>query len=362
MRIAVVGTRGVPDMMGGIETHCEELYPRMVKRGYDVIIFRRKNYVHDNLTEYEGCRLIDIATPRVKSLEVVVHTFKAILAAKRLGADVLHVHAIGPALLAPLAKMLGLKVVLTHHGSDYERDKWKWYAKAMLKLGERLGVACSDQIIVISRGIRHFLEKKYGRRDCRLIYNGVPEPSFSECPDYFADLGIEKGKYILGMSRIEEEKNLHHLIAAFSSADLKGYRLVIAGDTYYETEYSRGLREMAKKYQVVMTGFVRGEKLHSLLANACCFVLPSSHEGLPISLLEAMSYQLPVIVSDIPANVEMELPPTSYFPLGDIEALAGKIRRVAETAHHPQKYDLTRYDWEQIASQVDDVYRELADC
>lgn len=120
--------------MGGIETHCEELYPRIVQQGYDITVYRRSGYVNDNLTEYQGCHLVDLDTPTMKSLEVIVHTFRAIWAAKRIGVDVVHIHAIGLALLAPIARFLGMKVVLTHHGSDYERDKWRWYAKAVLRL------------------------------------------------------------------------------------------------------------------------------------------------------------------------------------------------------------------------------------
>ena len=134
MKIAVVGTRGIPDVMGGIETHCEELYPRIARHGYDITVYRRSGYVDDRLIEYQGCHLVDVDTPKIKSLEVIVHTFKAILMAKKNGMDVLHIHAIGPALLAPIARFIGMKVVLTHHGSDYERDKWRWYAKAVLRL------------------------------------------------------------------------------------------------------------------------------------------------------------------------------------------------------------------------------------
>ena len=359
MKIAVIGTRGVPGMMGGIETHCEELYPRVARRGHEIVIFRRKAYVHDGLTEYEGCRLVDIGTPRVSSLEVIVHSFKAVVAARRMRADVVHIHAIGPALVAPLARLLGMKVVLTHHGSDYERDKWKWYAKAVLKAGEWMGAKCANQLIVISQGIKSFMEQRYGRRDCQLIYNGVPEPSFCDQPAYFAELGIESGKYILGMSRLEEEKNLHHLIAACAQADMKGCRLVIAGDTYFETKYSRRLRELAGEHGVVMTGFVKGDKLHALLTHARCFVLPSSHEGLPIALLEAMSYGLPVIVSDIAANVEMGLAADSYFPLGDVQALRRKIQDNINKEVSHEQYDLTKYGWDRIADQVSRVYQSL---
>lgn len=359
MKIAVVGTRGIPDVMGGIETHCEELYPRVAQRGYDITVYRRSGYVDDRLIEYQGCHLVDVDTPKIKSLEVIVHTFKAILMAKKNGMDVLHIHAIGPALLAPIARFIGMKVVLTHHGSDYERDKWRWYAKAVLRCGEWAGMTFANGVIAISQGIKDAMAKKYGRKDCALIYNGVSEPEVCDYPEYFEELGIEKGKYVLGMCRIEEEKNLHHIIMACSKIDMKGCRLVIAGDTYFETKYSKQFREMAQRNHVVLTGFVKGKKLHSLLTHARCFVLPSSHEGLPIALLEAMSYKVPVIVSDIPANLEVGLDADCYFPVGDVDALATKLQKNMDEACHHVEYDIRKYNWDVIADQVCKVYQSL---
>lgn len=216
MKIVVTGTRGIPNIMGGVETHCEELFPRMVKRGLDVTLIRRSNYVHDTLKEWNGVKLVTLPSPKKKSFEAIIHTFRAINEAKRLGADVLHVHAIGPALLVPYAKVLGMKVVFTHHGPDYDRDKWGFAAKTILKLGERMGCMFADDVIVISNVIKNLIAKKYGRtKNVHLIYNGVSEPEICDYPEYFEELGIEKGKYILGMCRFVPEKNLHHLVEAF---------------------------------------------------------------------------------------------------------------------------------------------------
>lgn len=207
MKIIVTGTRGIPDVMGGVETHCEELFPRIARRGEDVTVIRRKNYVHDGLTEWNGVKLIDIESPKQKSFEAIVHTFKAVNKAKQLGADVLHIHAIGPALLVPYAKMLGLKVVFTHHGPDYDRDKWGIMAKMVLKWGERMGCLFADEVIVISEVIRNLIRRKYGRTEqVHLIYNGVPCPDYTNCPEYFRELGITERNYILGMCRFVPER------------------------------------------------------------------------------------------------------------------------------------------------------------
>lgn len=358
MKIVVTGTRGIPNVMGGVETHCEELFPRIAERGFDVTVIRRNSYVNDALKEYMGVKLVDIETPKKKSFEAIIHTFRAVNKAKALGADVLHIHAIGPALLVPYAKMLGLKVVFTHHGPDYDRDKWGRAAKMVLKMGERMGCMFADEVIVISEVIRNLIKEKYGRtKNVHLIYNGVSKPEICDYPEYFEQLGIEKGKYILGMCRFVPEKNLHHLVEAFGKvADKHGCKLVLAGDTDFEDDYSLGLKKMARENGVVLTGFVKGRKLHSLLTNTRCFVLPSSHEGLPIALLEAMSYGVPVIVSDIPANLEVGLDKDRYFRLGNIGQLATMLQDNINCDCVHVDYDMSKYDWDRIADQVAELY------
>jgi len=375
MKITVTGTRGIPAIMGGVETHCEELFPRIAKLGFDVTLVRRSQYVKgmvdgtlsSELNEWKGVKLVTIASPKKKSLEAIVHTFRAINYAKRIGTDILHIHAIGPALLTPYARMLGMKVVFTHHGPDYDRDKWGFLAKTMLRLGERLGCTFANDVIVISDVIKRLIEKKYSRtRNVHLIYNGVSAPEICDFPEYFSSLGIAKGKYILGMCRFVPEKNLHHLVEAYCKWKTKHagnteIKLVLAGDTDFEDEYSRNLKQLAINSGVILTGFIKGRKLHSLLTNCLCYCLPSSHEGLPIALLEAMSYGVNVLVSDIPANLEVGLPKDSYFHCGDIEELSHKLEYTISQPLRHIKYDMKKYNWDKIVQQVADIYRHLSD-
>ena len=306
-------------------------------------------------------KIIDIDAPKSKKFEAIIHTFKAISKAKAIGADLVHIHTIGPNLLAPYARLLGLKVVMTHHGPDYDRDKWGRIAKMMLKLGETLGCRFANQVIVISTVIKNLIAKRCGRKkDVSLIYNGVTQPEICSYPEYFNQLGISEGNYILGMCRFVPEKNLHHLIDAFLL--LKGggripdsKRLVLAGDTDFEDDYSLFLKKKASENGIVLTGLIKGRKLHSLLTNASCFCLPSSHEGLPIALLEAMSYEIPVVASDIPANFEIGLDESHYFPCGNIEKLADRLEEKCSKSHKEQ-YDMHLYDWDVIAKQTGDVY------
>lgn len=365
MKVVVTGTRGIPGIMGGVETHCEELLPRLAKLGYDITVIRRKNYVREEqpLTEWNGVKIIDIDAPKSKKFEAIVHTFKAINKAKSIGADIIHIHTIGPNLLAPYARLLGLKVVMTHHGPDYDRDKWGKVAKMMLRLGERLGCRFANQVIVISKVIKTLIAERCGRKkNVTLIYNGVTQPEICSYPEYFDELGIKEGKYILGMCRFVPEKNLHLLVEAFVLLKNSGripddMRLVLAGDTDFEDDYSLSLKKKAKESDVVLTGFIKGKKLHSLLTNAICYCLPSSHEGLPIALLEAMSYGTPVIASDIPANMEIGLDESHYFPCGNVERLAERIETICLAAHKVQ-YDMHLYDWGMIARQTIEVYNK----
>ena len=253
-----------------------------------------------------------------------------------------------------------MKVVFTHHGPDYDRDKWGFAAKTILKLGERMGCMFADDVIVISNVIKDIIKKKYNRtKRVHLIYNGVPQPDYCDYPEYFKELGIEKGKYILGMCRFVPEKNLHHLVEAFNRINHGDVKLVLAGDTDFEDEYSLGLKKQAREVGVVLTGFIKGQKLHSLLTNARCYCLPSSHEGLPIALLEAMSYDLPVVVSDIPANKEVGLNKECYFSCGNISELAERLQKLVDEDYHKEKYDMAQYDWDKIAQQVMEVYKSL---
>lgn len=257
-----------------------------------------------------------------------------------------------------------MRVVFTHHGPDYDRDKWGKAAKTILKLGERMGCMFADDVIVISDVIRNLIKCKYNRtKHVHLVYNGVSQPEICDYPEYFSELGIEKGKYILGMCRFVPEKNLHHLVEAF--AKIKGedpsgdIKLVLAGDADFEDDYSRSLKVMARENGVILTGFIKGRKLHSLLTHCLCYCLPSSHEGLPIALLEAMSYGVKVIVSDIPANKEVGLLDSDYFPVGNVGALAEKLREVCIHPIEHINYDMHKYDWEKIADQVTEIYNRI---
>lgn len=379
MRIVVTGTRGIPGIQGGVETHCQELYPRIAALGHEVTVIRRSCYLTPDMKQaaergkpltYKGVRLLDVFAPHRKSIEAIVHTFLAVLRARRLNPDVLHIHAIGPSLMVPLARLLGMKVVTTNHGPDYDRGKWGRLAKKVLKTGEKWGARRSNEVIVISRVIADILAQNYGREDTHLIFNGVPAPQRSERTDYIEGLGLQPGKYAVTLGRFVPEKNFHLLVKAWEGTQLasQGYKLCICGDADHPDAYSKALRHSASEAAgVVLTGFIRGEQMHQVMTNASLFVLPSSHEGLPIALLEAMSYGLDVLVSDIPANRLEQLKTADFFHLelgaqtdsANVLALREALERKMRACAKPRRYDLTPYDWDHIAQQTLQVYASL---
>ena len=351
---------------GGVEKHCEELYPRLVKLGCDVTVFTRTPYIPEERRIYEwaGVKFIHLWCPRKKSFEALVHTFLGVLKSKRIAPDLLHVHSIGPALLTPMAKLLGPKVVMTHHGPDYERAKWGKTARLALRLGERLGVLYSNDVIAISNGIKNHIKANYSR-DAVYIPNGVSMPSLIPPGDELERWQLEPKKYIFTACRFVPEKGLHDLVNAYRDIKNPPFKLVISGDADHETDYSRKLKGLALETEgVVLTGFLSGKRLRELFSNAGLFVLPSYYEGLPIALLEALSYGLPVLASDIPQHKEVPLSEFRYFTSGNInnlsKALTETFARDIIDSEKEENMSLVKnsYNWDDIAVKTLDVYKQ----
>jgi len=364
MKVFVIGTRGVPGIPGGVEQHCEQLYPLIAKNNVRVKLSRRSSYVKDKLKEWKGVELVDIYSPKTKSLEAIIHTSLSIIYAKFWGADIVHIHAIGPAIMTPLARILRMKVVVTNHGPDYDRQKWGGLAKSILRLGEYLGCKYANEVIVISEHIRGIVQKRCSR-DSNLIYNGVPMPELVTSTSYIESLSLAPQGYIIAVSRLVPEKGLNDLIDAFEALD-SDVKLVIAGDSDHEDSYSKGLKNRAKlNDNVLMPGYVTGSDLEQLFTHARLFAMPSYHEGLPIALLEALSYGLPVVVSDIPANAEVGLASECYFPVGNVELLTHTITSWLKLDINEsyklniQSWVSRKYNWDNISNSTISMYQSL---
>jgi len=325
----------------------------------------RKSYIKDQPYEYKGVKIIPIWAPRMKSLEAIYHTTVGLLYLfkHRKNYDILHIHAIGPSLLAYPARKMGFRIVVTNHGPEYERQKWGSIAKIVLKLGERLGARHAYFIIAVSKHIKNLLFKQYGTV-AAYIPNGVNIPDRELPGETLSSFGIEPGCYFLTVGRLVPEKGFHDLLKAYEKLETD-FKLVIVGSADHKDKYSIGLTMRAKQSEkVVMTGFQKGKALRELYSNAGLFVLPSYHEGLPIVALEAMSYNLPMLLSDIPANKEVAFPGET-FPVGNVDALSQKLKKFIES---PSSFNSSRilmkkrkrlekeFNWDAIAKQTAELY------
>ena len=368
IRVAVLGTRGIPDVQGGIETHCQHLFPRLAGMGFDITLYARRGYVKtDDSYDFEGVHIVPLKCSHKACFEAVTHVFRCYGKIRKSPPDIVHIHAIGPALFVPLFRLTGAKVIYTHHGQDYMRAKWGRFAKFVLKMGERLGTRFSHRIIVISNYIDDCLKRLYKTRRTVLIRNGVEIRTDAPKDEAIAlaHLGIVPKKYILACGRFVEEKGFHDLIEAYQKLPENlhnEYRLVIAGKPDHNSTYSQKLVKMANEAGAVLTGFISGDTLCAVQRNAKLFAIPSYHEGLPIALLEALSYNLDVVASDIPANTEVPIPRKCFAKKGDTDDLAHVIEmhlRRSEQEHF-ENIIHEYYDWDKIAEQTAVVYRELA--
>ncbi len=366
VKIFVTGTRGIPNIPGGIESHCQHLYPLIVQQGHEVKLSRRKPYVHLDANDiqqnqWSGVQLVDNFAPKIKNLEALVHTFLAIFEAKKWGADIVHIHAIGPSLMAPIARLLGLKVVVTHHGSDYKREKWGYLARFVLRAGEKIGGIFANEIIAISQVIKKIIDK-HCHRESHLIYNGVQIPKKQNNTVYIQSLGLVANQYIISIARFVPEKGLHDLIKAYNQSGLN-CKLVLVGNSDHEDHYSRHLKKIAgENKNIILTAYLTGAKLNQILSHARLFVLPSYFEGLPIALLEALSCGIMPLVSNIPANLEISLDPMYYFQCKNTDHLKDKLKHLWFSDFTEEDKEALinmvrkKYNWPLIAEQTLHVY------
>jgi glycosyltransferase involved in cell wall biosynthesis len=368
LRIVVAGTRGFPGVQGGVEVHCQNLYPELVRLGCEVIVLARRPYIAKDIRSYKDVKIIRVPAVRHKYLEAFLHTFLCILIAPLLKPDILHIHAIGPSFFIPLARFLGMKVVLTSHGPDYEHLKWNTFSRSFLKLCERIGARSADRIIGVSRDIAHNISMKY-EKPSFAISNGVTRFSHYDGDSTRKMFGLKKRKYIISVGRLVPSKGFEILIRAFNRAQelsLPDVKLVIVGGSDHRDEYGRLIAELAHQNKnIILTGILTGDNLGELYRDANLFVLASYYEGFSLALLEAMSFGLSCIATDIPSNREAGLSRDRYFIPGDIEKLREKIivfNNKLMSTHEREEQSRTvkeKYDWREIAKKTLTVYETI---
>lgn len=350
--------------MGGVESHCQELLPRIaaLDPAIEIEVVARKPYTPGPPRMFGGVRVTPLFSTRGQSTEAISSTLVGILHAWRRGVDLVHIHAVGPAILTPVARLLGLRVIVTHHGADYNREKWGGFAKTMLRLGERFGASLSHALIAVAPSLAEELRARFPTSAGKIHYvpNGAPDLGGSDSAEVslLAELGVERDGYVLGVGRLVPEKAFHHLIEAFR-ASKRGGKLLIVGGADHQSRYSEDLLQQAGP-DVIFAGRRSRAELAVLYRCANLFVLPSSHEGLPISALEAGSVGAPMLLSDIQPNRDLGLPAENYFPCGNVTALTACLRRPGTDFAVPAK-TFDEFHWDRIAEQTLRLYRSVLD-
>ena len=364
MKIAMIGHKRIPSREGGIEIVVEELSSRLVQMGHSVTAYNRKGkHVSDKnadleahkLKYYKGIRIVHVPTPQNKAMNAIVYSFIATIMAVFGNYDVIHFHAEGPCLMLPIAHFFGIRTIATIHGLDWQRSKWGGFATKILKLGEKMAAKYADEVIVLSLNVQQYFKDTYNRETI-YIPNGVTSTEFREPNIISEKFGLEKDKYILFLGRIVPEKGVTYLLEAFSRIDTD-MKLVIAGGKSHTDDYWNEVKKLAKKDpRVVLTGFVQGNLFSELYSNTYLYVLPSDIEGMPISLLEAMSFGRRCLVSNIPENAEACGDHAMYFEKSNVDDLEEKLREAItnpdafKTEYEIMNYCYNRFNWNQVTS------------
>ncbi len=355
---------------GGIEIVVKELCTRMVRDGCQVTCYNRSGHhvsgaEYDNKIEYDGIRQKFVPTIERKGLAAVSSSFFAALYSAFGKYDVVHIHAEGPAFFSWLPKMFRKRVVVTIHGIDWQREKWKsGFGSKFIRQGEKNAVKYADEIIVLSKGVQDYFKQTYGR-DTILIPNGVSRPENAEADLLTKKFGLHKDDYICALSRLTEEKGIHYLIEAYQNVKTDK-KLVIAGDTSDTDDYVMKLKKLAgNNPNIIFTGFVSGKLLEEIYSNAYVYVLPSKLEGMPLSLLEAMSYGNCVIGSDIAEIADVVEDKAILFKKANVEDLKEKLQMVCDDVELVEKYKREasgyicgKYNWEDVVERTLRVYQK----
>ena len=365
------GQKRIPSREGGVEIVVEELCTRMVALGHNVTCYNRgghhvsgSEYDSKRLKEYKGIRLKTVPTIEKKGLAAVSSSFFAALCCAFGRYDIVHIHAEGPAFFAWLPKLFGKKVIVTIHGLDWQREKWKsGFGSTFIHQGEKNAVKYADEIIVLSKGVQDYFEKTYGRKTV-FIPNGVSNHIEREPQIIKNKFGLGKDEYILFLGRLVPEKGIKYLIEAFKQVDTEK-KLVIAGGSSDSSEFENEMKELAKEdKRILFTGFVQGQELEELYSNAYVYVLPSDLEGMPLSLLEAMSYGNCCLVSDIPECVDVVEDKAIIFQKSDVNSLYTKLVDICCNSSNVQSFKRTaekfvcnKYSWNKIVKDTCCLYR-----
>lgn len=364
MKIAFIGQKGIPAKQGGIEKHVQELSTRLSKAGLDVFVYARPHYTKNHRTKFKGVSIINLPSLNTKNLDAITHTFLASIHAIFQNYDVIHYHGVGPSLLSWIPRIFnpGAKVIVTLHCLDRQHQKWSLFARFMLALGEWTSCHFPHQTITVSKTLKYYCQTEY-HTEAVYIPNGFSSKINSGRSKILKKYGLEKNNYFLAVSRLVQHKGIHTLIEAYKKLDTDK-KLVIAGTESNSTKYTNRLTSLAKKNKnIIFVGEQTGINLQTLYRNAYLFVQPSESEGLSISLLEAISYELPIIISNIDENIEIIGDMGLQFENKNSTSLKTQmeyalthIAEINQSASLAKKEITRKYNWPQIVKQTINLY------
>lgn len=368
--IAMLGQKRIPSREGGVEVVVEELATRMVKNGNNVTCYNRrghhvsgKEYDARKIKEYKGIRIKTVPTINCRGLAAMSSSVFAAIRAAFGKYDVVHFHAEGPCAMLWLPKLFGKRCIATIHGLDHMRAKWGKLASTYIMLGEKCAAKHADEIIVLSKGVKDYFKETYNR-DTVYIPNGVNRPEIKGTNEIKEKWGLKKDSYILYLGRLVPEKGIKYLVEAFK--DVKtDKKLVIAGGSSDTDEFSNELKEMAgDDERIIFTGFVQGEPLDELYGNAYIYTLPSDLEGMPLSLLEAMSYGNCCLVSDIEECASVVEDKAIVFEKSNVDDLRKKLQEACDNEKLVEGYKKNaadficeKYSWDDVVEKTMELYR-----
>lgn len=367
----MLGHKRIPSREGGIEIVVEELATRMVTLGHKVTCYNRsghhvsgKDFDGGKRKAYKGVRLKSVLTLDKKGLAAMTASVSGAICAAFGKYDVVHFHAEGPCAMLWLPKLFGKRCVATVHGLDHQRAKWGKLASTYIMMGEKCAVKFADEIIVLSKGVQDYFKETYGR-ETKFIPNGVNRPVIRKPELIKEKFGLEKDDYILFLGRLVPEKGIAYLIEVFKKVNTDK-KLVIAGGSSDTDEFASQLKEMAQDDdRIIFTGFVQGQLLDELYSNAYIYSLPSDLEGMPLSLLEAMSYGNCCLVSDIDECASVVEDKAIVFKKSDVADLQSKLQKACDDVEQVQKYKdeaadyiCEKYNWDDVVKRTLELYRD----
>ena len=368
MHVAMIGQKGIPARIGGVERHVEELAAHLVNLGVRVTVYTRLWYTPESRKRHRGVRLISLPSIRTKYLDAISHTFLATIHAIRSDAEIIHYHAVGPALLSWVPRIFSpsKKVVVTFHCIDRRHEKWNLIGRIALRVGELMACKAAHETIAVSRTLQHYAENLY-RSEVKYIPNGV-SLSRRAGKRELEKFGLCPGGYLLVVTRFVRHKGVHTVLKAWEKIqDLPSMReleLVLVGGASFGESYIEEIREFAGRLKRVhVLGEKEGSDLEALYSNAKLYIHASVSEGLPIVVLEAMACGAPVLASDIPEHMELVSKYGWSFKADDSAALAQTIRKllanerkINERAFKARFWVSRGFNWETISSETHDLY------